>query len=123
MKLKSDAEILRYVKRSATEKNIHISPVACAIFIALARLFLSDADYDEEKSLYYIQYSCQDLANILQFSVNTLSTALQKLDACGLIQRIPVKKDFRRLKGGSVSVNKPHITYLDLDLFLEHEIV
>lgn len=92
MKLKSDAEILRYVKKFSTEKNVHLSPTTCAIFISLIRLFLSDANYDEEQNLYYIQYSCRDLANILQFAPNTLSSALQKLDECGLIKRVPVKR-------------------------------
>lgn len=119
MKLKSDAEILRYVKSYTTEKDMHLSPTTCAIFISLVRLFLSDASYDAEQNMYYLQYSCRDFANMLQFSCNTLSTALQKLDACELIKRVPVKKDFHRLKGGSVSVNKPNITYLDLSPFTE----
>lgn len=119
MRLKSDAEILRYVKSFSSEKGVHLSPTMCAVFISLLRLFLSDAEYDKEQKIYYVQYSCREFANLLQFSCNMISSAMQKLDEAGLIKRIPVKKDFRRLKGGAVSVNKPNITYIDLSLFVK----
>lgn len=119
MRLKTDAEILRYVRSVSVEKNVRLSPTVCAIFVSMLHLYVRDAEYDEKRGAYFVQYSCRDFSNLLQFSFKMVCVALQKLDDCGLIERVPVKREFRKLKGGSVSVNKPNVTYLDLSLFVE----
>ena len=119
MRLKSNAEILRFATSVSVEKNVRLSTAMCAIFVSLVQLFAKEAGFDEERGLYFVQYSCREFADIFHFSLRMIYVAFQKLDDCGLIERVPVKKDFRVLKGEVVSVNKPMVTYLDLSLFVE----
>lgn len=122
MRIKSSAEILFYAKKVSIEKNVHLSPKMCAFFVALIRLFVDKAKYDDEKKMYYVQYSCHDFCQILtQYSHNLISTSLQKFHDCGLVERVPVKREFRKLKAedGAFLVNMPYLTYLDLSLYIE----
>lgn len=118
MRLISDADILRYANKVSDEKGVHLSPTMRAFFVSLVHLTFDEAHYDEEKNLYFLQYSCRDFSKITKFSFKMVCISLQALDDCGLINRVTVKRDFRHLSDGTFSVNKPNVTYLNLSLFV-----
>lgn len=119
MKLKSDADILRYLHALSVEKGVKLSPTICGFFIALCRLCLEEGLYDEEKQKLYVQYSCREFVEVLSFSFRMVCVSLNALEDCGLIERVEVQREFRRLPNNEFNTNKPSITYLDIIPFIE----
>lgn len=117
MKLLSDYELMLFVNRFAKERNIKFSPAECAFFVSLAKFTFAQGAFDEEKGAYFIQMSCRELSLHLECSTTFVFSTLQKLDECGLVERVHVRKEFCPLGDGSFSFNKPSYTYMDLSLF------
>ena len=108
--------ILRYANRVAAKNNVKLSPAVRAFFISLVHLFEKEAVLDDDSRLYRIQLSNRELSQRFGVPYRTTCFVMKKLEESALIQRVPVKKNFRRLVNGEYCVNEPNITLLDLDL-------
>lgn len=112
----SNAEILHSLVRLSSEKNVRLTPTNKAFYIALYSFFDKHGNFDDSKDMYYIQFSCRELANLLQFSYKMVCISLQVLDLCGVIVRVDCPKTFKHLPNGEYLTNKPKFTYLNLKL-------
>lgn len=112
----SNAEILRALGRMSFEKDVRLTPTYKAFYIGLYTFFDKHAFFDDTKGMYAIQFSCRELANLLQFSYKMVCVSLQALDKCGAVERVDCPKTFKHLPNGEYLTNKPKITYLNLQL-------
>lgn len=85
MKLKSRIDILRGVKVFSDEKGVHLSPKTCSIFVFLVELCFTEGNFDDEKQMYFVQYSSAELAEMFHASKNMIDKAFYALKECGLI--------------------------------------
>lgn len=115
----SNAEILKSLERMSLSKNVRLTPTYKAFYIALYSFFKEHASLDDTKGMYSIQFSCRELANLLQFSYKMVCVSLQALDECGAVIRVDCPKTFKHLPNGEYLTNKPKITYLNLKLLQE----
>lgn len=112
----SNAEILKSLEQVSLSKNVRLTPTYKAFYIALYSFFDEHASFDKGMDMYCIQFSCRELANLLQFSYKMVCVSLQALNDCGAVVRVDSPKTFKRLPNREYATNKPKFTYLNLEL-------
>lgn len=133
LKFISNADLLKYAKKKSVEHNVALTPLACAVFGELVKLYSKLGVYDEEKDSYYLLYSYREFLKALQeqgvdCQYTFLYNAFLKFEKCGLIDRVlRSKTDIENVRKPANTkefdkVNKSDfVTYLDYRLFLEEE--
>lgn len=114
----SNSDLLMFLEIRSSESGVHLTPTYRAFFVSLYAFFVKEAVFDDEKGKYYIQFSCRELANLLQFSFKMVCLSLHSLAECGALERVPSPLTFKRLPNGGYLKNKPYLTYLNLDFFV-----
>lgn len=109
-------DILKSLGRVSSDKGINLTPTYKAFFISLYSFIDKHASFDDEVGMYYIHFSCRELANLLQYSYKMVCVSLQALASCGVLVRVNSPKSFKHLPNGDYATNKPMLTYLNLKL-------
>lgn len=113
-KLISDYDLMLFMKQCSEENNVRFTPVECAFAVSFIRYMHEHGSYDRDMGLHYVQLSFRKMAALFDSSTNLISSALQKLEACGLISRSRLQKDCIPDDKGSYKTNRPYVTYMDL---------
>ena len=109
-------EIFLKLDEISSKKGIQLRYASKSFFVSLIRLYNDKGSFDSTKNMGYVQFPISYFCEQFRLSNHVVQDAISSLSACGLIYKIPHKKNFRKISTNSYESNKPNTIYMNLKL-------
>jgi hypothetical protein len=109
----TDTEIFLRLVEISSKKNVSLRFSDKQFYVSFLHFCEENGEYDEIKKMWFVQLSVSSFMKTFKYSSHTIQRALRLLAECGLIKRIPLKKEFRKISSDQITVNKPYKTYIN----------